>query len=175
MNTYATIELLLVTGWFYVVRAEILWAKGKTSCRHPRVEAGPNTSTVTLRVVGGDENGSLKSETVKCGRESQGTRTRERLPWRGPGAYTKDRTAPEKQDRNCLTVINIWLWAPDGVRHQDVLTDWPSVAMWLWLWAVGSSVWKAVTKRVNYKSAQLKFRLWREEFMYDIWSVCRSR
>jgi hypothetical protein len=44
-----------------------------------RVEAGSNTSTVTLRVVGGDEKGSLKSETVKYGRKSQGTRTRERL------------------------------------------------------------------------------------------------
>jgi hypothetical protein len=30
----------------------------------PRVEAGSNTSTVTVRVVGGDEKGSLKSETV---------------------------------------------------------------------------------------------------------------
>jgi hypothetical protein len=30
-----------------------------------RVETGSNTSTVTLRVVGGDEKGSLKSETVK--------------------------------------------------------------------------------------------------------------
>jgi hypothetical protein len=30
-----------------------------------RVEVGSNTSTVTLRVVGGDEKGSLKSETVK--------------------------------------------------------------------------------------------------------------
>jgi hypothetical protein len=35
-----------------------------------RVEAGSNTSTVTLRVVGGDEKGSLKSETVKYGHES---------------------------------------------------------------------------------------------------------
>jgi hypothetical protein len=42
-----------------------------------RVEAGSNTSTVTLRVVGGDEKGSLESETVKYGGESQGTRTRE--------------------------------------------------------------------------------------------------
>jgi hypothetical protein len=54
------------------------------------VEAGSNTSTVTLRVVGGDEKGSLKSETVKYGRESQGTWTRERLRWQGPAAYTKD-------------------------------------------------------------------------------------
>jgi hypothetical protein len=42
-----------------------------------RVEAGSNTSTVTLRVVGGDEKGSLESETVKFGRESHGTRTRQ--------------------------------------------------------------------------------------------------
>jgi hypothetical protein len=56
-----------------------------------RVEAGSNTSTVTLRVVGGDEKGSLKSETVKYGRKSQGTSTRERLRWQGPVAHTKDR------------------------------------------------------------------------------------
>jgi hypothetical protein len=41
-----------------------------------RLEAGSNTSTVTLRVVGGDEKGSLESETVKYGHESYGTRTR---------------------------------------------------------------------------------------------------
>jgi hypothetical protein len=39
---------------------------------NPCVEAGSNTSTVTLQVVGGDKKGSLKSETVKYGRESQG-------------------------------------------------------------------------------------------------------
>jgi hypothetical protein len=55
-----------------------------------RVEAGSNTSTVTLQVVGGDEKGSLKTETVKYGREIQGTQTRERLRWRGPATYTKD-------------------------------------------------------------------------------------
>jgi hypothetical protein len=55
-----------------------------------RVEAGSSTSTVTLRVVGDDENGSLKSETVKYKRESQGTRPGERLHWQEPAAYTKD-------------------------------------------------------------------------------------
>jgi hypothetical protein len=40
-----------------------------------RVEAGSNTSTVTLRVVGGDEKGSLESETVNYGHESHGSRT----------------------------------------------------------------------------------------------------
>jgi hypothetical protein len=57
-----------------------------------RVEAGSNTSTVTPRVVGGDENGNLKSEAVKYGREYQGARTRERLRWQGPAAYTKERS-----------------------------------------------------------------------------------
>jgi hypothetical protein len=38
-----------------------------------RVEVDSNTSTVTLRVVGGDEKGSLESETVKYGHESHGT------------------------------------------------------------------------------------------------------
>jgi hypothetical protein len=56
-----------------------------------RVEAGANTSTAILRVVGGDEKGSLKSETVKDGHESQGNRTREKLRWREPAAYTKYR------------------------------------------------------------------------------------
>jgi hypothetical protein len=56
-----------------------------------RVEARSNTSTVSLRVVGGDEKGSLKTERVKYGRESQGTRTRERLRWRRPVTYIKDR------------------------------------------------------------------------------------
>jgi hypothetical protein len=35
------------------------------------VEAESNTSTVTLRVVGGNEKGSLKFETVKFGHEFQ--------------------------------------------------------------------------------------------------------
>jgi hypothetical protein len=46
---------------------------------------------MTLRVTGGDEKGSLKYETVKYDRESQGTWTQETLLWQGPAAYTKDR------------------------------------------------------------------------------------
>jgi hypothetical protein len=85
------------------------------------VEVGSNTSTMTLRVVGGGEKGSLKSETVEYGLKSQGTQTRERLRWQGPAAHKKRQThpliregAPQEQDRNCHTVINIWSWAPDG-------------------------------------------------------------
>jgi hypothetical protein len=42
-----------------------------------RMEAGSNTSTVTLRVVGGDEKGSLETDTVKYGHESHRNRPRE--------------------------------------------------------------------------------------------------
>jgi hypothetical protein len=59
-----------------------------------RVEAGSNTSTVNLRVVGDDEKGSLKSETVKYGHECQGTRTRERLRRSSPAASER---APQKK------------------------------------------------------------------------------
>jgi hypothetical protein len=43
----------------------------------PRVEAGSNTTTLALRAVGGYENGSLESETVKYGHESHGTQIRD--------------------------------------------------------------------------------------------------
>jgi hypothetical protein len=41
--------------------------------------------------------------------------------------------APQKQDRNCQRVINIWSWARDGARRQELTIDWSSVSMWLWL------------------------------------------
>jgi hypothetical protein len=36
---------------------------------------------------------------------------------------SRQRGRPTKQDRKCQAVINMWLWAPDGARHQDLLTD----------------------------------------------------
>jgi hypothetical protein len=65
--------------------------------------AGTNTSTVTLRFVGGDEKGSLKAETVKYSLEIQGTRTRERLRWRGPQHIQK--TDPSSRQRGRPTKI----------------------------------------------------------------------
>jgi hypothetical protein len=79
-----------------------------------RVEAGSNTSTVTLRVVGGDEKGSLKSETVTYGLETKGPQTQGGLHWRGPVAYTKDRPvlsserAAHKNRTVIVKLINIW-------------------------------------------------------------------
>jgi hypothetical protein len=58
------------------------------------VEAGSNTSTVTLRVIEGVEKGSLK-----YGRESQGIRTRERLRWQEPAAIANDRSILSSEGR----------------------------------------------------------------------------
>jgi hypothetical protein len=98
-----------------------------------RVEAVSNTSIVTLRVVGGDEKGSLKFETVKYGHESQGTRTRERLCWRGPAAYTKDRPiissdwAPHK-NKTVNFKINQYLVMSPRWDSTPRLTDWLTVS-----------------------------------------------
>jgi hypothetical protein len=61
------------------------------------MEVGSNTSTVALRVVRGDEEGSLESEAVKYDRESHGTGTRERLRWRGPAVVVNDRPVPSSE------------------------------------------------------------------------------
>jgi hypothetical protein len=58
------------------------------------MEAGSNTSTVPLRVVGGDENGNLKSETVKYGRESQGTRDPRKTALTRASSIYKRQTRP---------------------------------------------------------------------------------
>jgi hypothetical protein len=41
---------------------------------------------------------------------------------------SSERAPPNGQDNNCQTVINIWSWTPDGVRHQDRQTDWLTVS-----------------------------------------------
>jgi hypothetical protein len=44
--------------------------------------------------------------------------------------------APQRQQSNFQTENNIWSHVPEWTWHQDVLTDWPSVVTWLWLWLV---------------------------------------
>jgi hypothetical protein len=81
-------------GWTRLTTIEAVFSAGSVPREYERLrewKVGSNTSTVSLRAVGGDEKGSLKSETVKYGRESQGTRTREKLRWQGPAGDTKDR------------------------------------------------------------------------------------
>jgi hypothetical protein len=75
----------------------------QVSQSHTYVEAGSNTYTMTLRVVGGNEKESLKSETVKYGHEPQGTRTWGRLSWRGPAAYTKADPSSRQRGRPTKT------------------------------------------------------------------------
>jgi hypothetical protein len=83
----------------------------------PRVIAGSNNSTVTLRVVGGDEKGSLKSETVKYGRCAG--KGQQHIQKTDPSSRQRGR--PTKQDRNCQRIINICPWAPMGL---DTKTYW---------------------------------------------------
>jgi hypothetical protein len=67
------------------------------------VEAGSNTSTVALRVVGGDEKGSLQSEKVKYGRESHGMialATASRNSNRQTRPLVRE-SAPYEQTRDC--------------------------------------------------------------------------
>jgi hypothetical protein len=94
-STRATIEGLLETA--FSVRS-MPRCYNRDNFRSQSVE-----SRVTLRVVGGDENGSLKSETVKDGHKSQGTRTRERLRWRGPAAYIKADPSSRQRGRSTKT------------------------------------------------------------------------
>jgi hypothetical protein len=75
--------------------------------------------------------------------------------------------APQKQDRKCQTIINILPWAPDGARHQDLLTDRPSVAMWLTLSASKSQNWDSkIWSRDPRDSDQRKTMLARASSIY---------
>jgi hypothetical protein len=93
--------------------------------RPTRVEAGSNTSTLGVRVVGGDEKGTqypeyslanvyrggykygtwpsrlagLECNTLKCDYESRGSRAQGWLRWRGPAAIVNER--PSSRQRGC--------------------------------------------------------------------------
>jgi hypothetical protein len=62
-----------------------------------RVEAGSNTSTVTLRVAGGDEKGSLKSETLNYGQRETTTYTEDRPVLSSERAPHKRKAATVKE------------------------------------------------------------------------------
>jgi hypothetical protein len=94
-------------GDFYSGRVKVITCSALVNSRISCVEAGSNTSTVTLRVVRGDEKGSLKSETVKYGYESKGARTQERLRWRVPAAYTRQTRPLVREDahKNSAVIV----------------------------------------------------------------------
>jgi hypothetical protein len=121
-NQRAAVEILLEVVFFMWSVLRLYQLPTEFSLSHTCVEAGSSTSTVTLRVVGGDEKGSLKSERVKYGHEFQGTRARERMRWQGSAAYTKDRPVLSSEwvphKNKTVTVKQL----TDGARHQDLLT-----------------------------------------------------
>jgi hypothetical protein len=77
ISQYWTIDELLETVFSALFLPRAINEANLELSSVSRVEEVSNTSTVGLRVVGGDEKGSLESETVKYGRQSHGTLTRE--------------------------------------------------------------------------------------------------
>jgi hypothetical protein len=78
------------------------------------MEAGSNTSTVALRVVGGDEKGSLESETKIWSQVPRDSDLRMTVLARTSSSFKRHTrplvrdSAPHQQTRNCLTVTKIW-------------------------------------------------------------------
>jgi hypothetical protein len=84
------------------------------------VVAGSNTSTVALRVVGGDERGNLESETVKYGRSPKGLGPENDYTGEGQQQFRMTDPSPRPRGRptttkcSCLTVTTMWIWSPAG-------------------------------------------------------------
>jgi hypothetical protein len=51
-------------------------------------------------------------------------------------------------ENNLRTESNIWSQVQEWDRYLDVMTDWPSVVMWLWLWLDWRSVSQSVSQYV---------------------------
>jgi hypothetical protein len=84
----------------------------------------------TLRVVGGDEKGKSQISDSKIWSRVPTDSDPRKTALGRPSSIYKRQTrplvregAPQKQDHNCQTAINIWSLAPDEARHQDLLTD----------------------------------------------------
>jgi hypothetical protein len=118
-NPDATIEVLLEAVFLLGLCRGLRRGTSEARIVHSRVEAGSNTSTVALRVVGGDETGSLESETVNYGRKSHGTRDRKLLLWPAPVAITNDRRVLSSE-----TALHINKPATDSNKDLVVLPRW---------------------------------------------------
>jgi hypothetical protein len=60
---------------------------------------------------------------------------------------TADRSS-RRRGKKFQTGSNIWSQVPQLARHQDILTDWPSIVVWLWLWHSVSEVPSYASERV---------------------------
>jgi hypothetical protein len=70
------------------------------------------TSTVTLRVVGGDEKGSVKSETIKYSREFQ-----ERLRWQDHQRPLVREGARQKTRPLTTILLRVQVWSGQRRDH----------------------------------------------------------
>jgi hypothetical protein len=80
-----------------------------------------NTSTVALRVVGGNKKESLESVAVNYGCESHRTRTREAIINNRP-VLSSERTPHINKSATCMTVIKSGCKPQMGALLQDRLT-----------------------------------------------------
>jgi hypothetical protein len=78
--------------------------------------------------------------------------------------------APHVQDSNFQTRRNIWSCAPAGARRQDGQTDWPSVAMWLWLEHQQFSSVQFSSVQFSVGDSHEKFVV-EEELEVDLWRL----
>jgi hypothetical protein len=93
-KTFFCINLVGAENWYYPV-----WRRGRIPPPWPS------------KVVGADEKGSLKSETVKYGYESKGTWTQERLRWQVPAAYTEVRPVLHYYHEETAKKLGLmWFW-----------------------------------------------------------------
>jgi hypothetical protein len=104
------------------------------SSESPSVEAGKNTSTVipASRKKRRKGNPVVSGETVMYGYESSATLTTDRLHYKLQTRSLVREGAPLKQDRKFQTAtfrqeVISGRKSHKGARHQDILTDWPSV------------------------------------------------
>jgi hypothetical protein len=115
------------------------------------VEAGSNTSTVPLRVVRGDENGSLESETVKYGRESHGTQTRKWLRWQGSAAIVNYRPVLSSD-----IALHVFVTSTFQIRVYVFLKQ-PNLGRHYY---TGEYIWATVIIVISEaKSKRLKYRM----------------
>jgi hypothetical protein len=83
--------------------------------KHPRVEARSNTSTVTLRVVGGDEKGKSRILDSKIWPRVLWDSDQKMTALARASCNCKGQTrpliregTPNQQTRNCQTITEIW-------------------------------------------------------------------
>jgi hypothetical protein len=72
--------------------------------------------------------------------------------------------ATQRQHSNFQTEYNIWLRVPEWTWHQDILTDWPSVVTWLWLWLHPYTA-NPVAWGAQYRYNLLPAKQWHEKML----------